>query len=142
MKSFRKMIMLPIVILSLASCKTFIDDALSNAGSDGWTATSMLTALYAAGYENLGYANDQGTWDFRESKYLEDYDLTVEVIGFYQGYVNGDERWMMMEVFGSTSDANDVFGALTSDSSITHYVVIESNVVLQTSSYETSDLFW
>jgi hypothetical protein len=72
-KSFKKMILLPIVIVTLASCKKFIDDAVSNAGSDGWTATSMLAALYAAGYEDLEENNTPDTWAYRESVYLNDY---------------------------------------------------------------------
>ena len=101
----------------------------------------MLTTLYGEGYANLDYANDQETWDYRELQYSTNYGLTVTVIGFYQGYIDSSTRWMMMDVFLTDDDASAVFNALSDDGSITIYIVLYGNVVLQTASEETANLF-
>ena len=106
----------------------------------------MLAALYNAGYTNIDGANEQSTWDFRENFYLTEYSLNVDVIGYYHGYVGDYEREMTMEVFGSNSDANDVYGAIAYDYDNPdldgYYFVLESNVVLKTYSYDTANLFY
>ncbi len=113
----------------------------SSSSSTYKTENEMLTILYNAGYSNLAGNNDQGTWDYREESYFTNYGLTVTMTGFYQGYVPEYTRWVMMEVFATTTQAADIYNALMDDDTVDSYIVIEGKIVLQTASLDTYLLF-
>jgi hypothetical protein len=169
MKRILQTLLLPLFVIAMASCDNFAASILGSLGSQGTTSTAseassassaastgsdvnssvvvdstvaeILDILYGAGYQDIARTNDQETWTFRTGKYLSDYGLTVEVVGFYQGYIPVYTRWMMMDVFATEEDAGEVFWALVADSSVTNYLHIDGPVVLQTGSEETWDLF-
>ncbi len=169
MKRLYKTLLLPLFVIAVSSCDTFANSILGNLGSSSATSTAsqasstsnvnssisnptstgaldptvaaMLDILYDAGYADIDRTNDQETWDYREELYFTNYGLTVEVVGFYQGYIPVYTRWMMMDVFATEDDAGEVFWALVDDSSVTNYLHIDGPVVLQTGSEETWDLF-
>jgi hypothetical protein len=165
MKRLSKILLLPLFVITVSSCDTFADKISLNNSSQSTsgqttsvtsttstsngessssgesTAAQMLAILYGAGYTDLDRTNDQETWDYREEQYFTNYGLTVSVIGFYQGYVPVYTRWMMMDEFATEDDAGEVFWALVGDATVTNFLHIEGNVVLQTGSEDTWDLF-
>lgn len=95
--------------------------------------------------ENDGYVFDQRDEDSREyyqaNQINEKFDLDVDVVELYVGYVNENERWAEVIVFESEEQAIEVKAALDLEATEGRIVMQSKAILLITFSAETIRLY-
>jgi hypothetical protein len=95
--------------------------------------------------ENSGYEFDQRDNDSREyyqtNQINEKFELDVDVIDLYVGYVNENERWAEVIVFESEAEATEVKTALDLEATEGRFVMQSKAILMITFSSETIQLF-
>ena len=140
MKKFLMLFVLLVSLVGFSACKS--DD--DGNGDDGANNSSSQIASVVSTLEGDGYVleeHDADTRAYRETRLSEDYGLTVSVEAFYIGYVNTTERWAQVHAFSSSTEAQSYYDALDADVDNTALIALVSNVVIETSSQDTIDLF-
>ncbi len=109
-------------------------------GGSSKTTSDVIDIL-----EEDGYVLEQRDEDSREyyqaNMVNEKYDLDLDVIDLYVGYVNTSERWAEIVVLKDNDQATDFYDELMIEATEGRFVVIQDNVVILTFSSETAGLF-
>lgn len=115
--------------------KVFLDEVKS--GEDE-TEASVVAKLENAGYTFNTY--DQDSYDYFENQTNTKYDLNIEVVKLYQGYVNQSERFTQIVVFKNAEQATQVYYARSADTSEIGYYFRAKHVFVYTASLQTYQL--
>ena len=133
MKRLSKLLLLPLAMLLMVSCQTFID----RIGGGGSKIAAVLAMMEDEGYVDIDENNTPSQYQYYEGKIKDDYDLELDVTGFYQGYVPPQDRWAMIVVFANGADATSFYTALVGDVNASGYKSVWDTIVLHTASMET-----
>ncbi|MBU1143772.1 MAG: hypothetical protein KKH92_09055 [Firmicutes bacterium] len=113
---------------------------VSCSGGSSKTASDMIDTL-----EGDGYALEQRDEDSREyyqaNMVNDKYDLDVDVIDLYVGYVNSRERWAEIVVLKNATQAEAFYDELMIENTVGRFVIMKENVIILTFSSETANLF-
>lgn len=109
-------------------------------GGSSKTTSEVIDTLEGDGY--VLEQRDEDSREYYQANMLNDkYDLDVDVIDLYVGYVNSSERWVEIIVLKDADQAGDFYDELMIEGTSGRYVVIQDNVVILTFSSETAGLF-
>lgn len=95
--------------------------------------------------ENDGYVleeRDGDSIDYYQSNMVNNkYDLNVDVVKLYVGYVNSSERWVEIIVLKDSGQAQEFVTELNIESTPGRLVIQQEAVVIITFSTDTANLF-
>jgi len=102
--------------------------------------SEVINTLEADGYELE--ERDEDSREYYQANMVNDmYDLDVDVIELYVGYVDDTERWAEIVVLENDAQATEFYDKLMIEATQGRYVLKMENVVILTFSQETSNLF-
>lgn len=103
------------------------------------------TDTFLAVMETGGYVFEQRDEDSREyyqaNQVNQKYDLDVDVIDLYVGYVNQNDRWAEVVVLATNAQAASFKSELDIEATEGRLVLLQDNIILITYSQETIALF-
>jgi hypothetical protein len=108
------------------TAKSTIDDVLEAMEADGYAFTERDE-------ESIQY--------YEENWVNEKFDVDLDVVGIYLGYVNQTERWAEVVEFANNDDASVYRTKCTEEAVEGRIVLLSGNVVILTFSTETAGLF-
>lgn len=109
-------------------------------GGGSQTTSDVIDTLEADGY--VFEQRDEDSREYYQANMVNDkYDLNVDVVDLYVGYVNSNERWVEIVVLKDDGQATDFYDELMIEATEGRYVIIQDNVVILTFSSETAGLF-
>ncbi len=109
-------------------------------GGGSQTTSDVIDTLEADGY--VFEQRDEDSREYYQANMVNDkYDLNVDVVDLYVGYVNSNERWVEIVVLKDYGQATDFYDELMIEATEGRYVIIQDNVVILTFSSETAGLF-
>ncbi|MFA5007237.1 MAG: hypothetical protein WC509_07195 [Candidatus Izemoplasmatales bacterium] len=121
------------------ACIAFFALFLSACSGSGNTAAFLKTM------EDVGYVfeiRDEDSTAYYEHDIVNvPYELDVDVIELYVGYVDGSARWAEVVVLKTVGEAEQYKAKLDLEATAGRFVIQEENIVLITFSPETNALF-
>lgn len=100
----------------------------------------VLQTLYSDGYDDLEAVNTPMIRAGREEFFFTTYGLTVQVLGFYEGYVAGNTRWIRIHMLAEVIQAMYVYNKVMNEENVSHTDRL-GLIVIETESYQTWALF-
>ena len=111
-----------------------------SACSGGGDAAAFLKVMEDDGY--VFEIRDEDSTAYYENDIVNiPYELDVDVVELYVGYVDGSARWAEVVVLKSVDDANQYKAKLDLEATSGRFVIQEENIILITFSQETNALF-
>lgn len=109
-------------------------------GGSSKTESDMIDTLEGDGY--VLEQRDEDSREYYQANMVNDkYDLDVDVIDLYVGYVNSSERWAEIIVLKDAAQAEDFYDELMIEGTEGRFVIMKENVIILTFSSETAGLF-
>ena len=104
------------------------------------SATEVIDMLEGDGY--VLEKRDDESMDYYQTNMVNDkYDLNVDVVELYVGYVDGSERWAEIIVLKDASQAEAFYDELMIEDYPDRFVILKDNTVILTFSSDTAGLF-
>lgn len=102
------------------------------------TESTIVNRLKNAGYTFSTY--DKESHDYFANQMNSQYDVTVEVVKLYQGYINQTERFTQIIVFKTVEQATQIYYARSANENEMGYYYRAKTVFVYTASLQTYQL--